>query len=96
MKLSALVFLATLLAIPASAAKQQSDAGADLLFKLEAAFAHDAAQHGHDAFLTWFADDGVELDDGGGITSKEEMRKQPPWAEGTSLTWAPEIGRAHV
>jgi ketosteroid isomerase-like protein len=89
MKLSALVLLATLVATPAFATKQKSDAGADLLFKLEAAFAQDAAQHGHDAFLTWFADDGVELDDGGGITSKEEMRKQPPWAEGTSLTWSP-------
>jgi ketosteroid isomerase-like protein len=90
MKASLLIFLVALLTIPVFATKQKSsDKGADLLFKLEAAFAQDAAQHGHNAFLTWFADDGVELDDGGGITSKEEMRKQPPWAEGTTLTWSP-------
>jgi ketosteroid isomerase-like protein len=86
---SFLLLVAALLAIPAFATKQKSVKGADLLFQLESDFAKDAALHGHDAFLTWFADDGVELDDGGGIVSKEEMRKQPPWAEGTSLTWTP-------
>jgi ketosteroid isomerase-like protein len=89
MKISTFVVLVALLAIPASATKQKSAKGAELLFQFEAAFAQDAAQHGHDAFLTWFADDGVELDDGGGIVTKEEMRKQPPWAEGTTLTWTP-------
>ena len=88
MKLSIFV-LSAVLAIPAFATQQKSAIGADLLFQLEAAFAQDAAQHGHDAFLTWFADDGVELDDGGGIVSKEEMRNQPPWPEGTSLSWTP-------
>lgn len=89
MKLPTLVILVVVLAIPSFATEQKSAKGVDLLFQLEAAFAQDAAQHGHDAFLTWFADDGVELDDGGGIVTKEEMRKQPPWAEGTSLTWTP-------
>jgi ketosteroid isomerase-like protein len=89
MKISTFVILVSLIAIPASATKQKSAKGAELLFQLEAAFAQDAAQHGHDAFLTWFADDGVELDDGGGIVTKEEMRKQPAWAEGTTLTWTP-------
>jgi len=84
-----ILLLSAALAIPAFATKQKSAKGADLLFQLEADFAKDAALHGHDAFLTWFADDGVELDDGGGIASKEEMRKQGPWAEGTSLTWTP-------
>ena len=88
MKLSIFV-LSAALAIPAFATQQKLAKGADLLFQLEAAFARDAAQHGHDAFLTWFADDGVELDDGGGIVSKGEMRKQPPWPEGTSLSWTP-------
>ena len=77
------------LAIPAFATEPKSAQGAELLFQLEAAFAQDAAQHGHDAFLTWFADDGVELDDGGGVVTKEEMRKQLAWADGTSLTWTP-------
>jgi Domain of unknown function (DUF4440) len=71
------------------ASKEKSPAGVDLLFRLEAQFAQDAAQHGHEAFISWFAKDGVELDDGGGIVSSEEMRKQPAWPEGTSLTWKP-------
>jgi ketosteroid isomerase-like protein len=47
------------------------------------------AQHGHDAFINHFAEDGVELVDGGGIRTKDDMRKQPAWPEGTSLTWKP-------
>ncbi|MGA2005534.1 MAG: nuclear transport factor 2 family protein [Terriglobales bacterium] len=89
MKVCTFVLIAALLSTSAFATKHKSAKGADLLFRLEAAFAQDAAQHGHDAFLTWFADNGVELDDGGGIVTKEEMRKQSPWAEGTSLTWTP-------
>jgi ketosteroid isomerase-like protein len=87
MKLSTLVVLAALLATPAFATRQKSAKGAELLLQLEAAFAQDVAQHGRDAFLTWFADDGVELDDGGGITMKEEMRRQSAWAGGATLTW---------
>lgn len=83
------ILAAAVLAVPSFATKQKSAKGAELLFQLEAAFAQDAARHRHDAFLTWFAEDGVELDDGGGITTKEEMRKQPAWAEGTTLTWTP-------
>lgn len=84
-----LICVAVTLTTSAFATKQKSAKGAELLVQLEAAFAHEAAQHGHDAFLIYFAEDGVELDDGGGIISKEEMRKQPPWPEGTSLTWTP-------
>lgn len=71
------------------AGSQKSAAGPELLFKLEADFARDAAQRGHQAFVEWFAEDGVELDDGGGILSKDDMRKQPAWADGTTLTWTP-------
>ena len=85
----AVLLLAALMAAPSFATKQKVAKGAELLFQLEAAFAQEAALHGRDAFLTYFAEDGVELDDGGGITTKEEMRKQPAWAEGTSLTWTP-------
>jgi len=70
-------------------AQQQTSAGAALLVKLETDFARAVAEHGHDAFLTFFAEDGVELEDGGGVTTKEAMRKQPPWPEGTLLTWTP-------
>jgi ketosteroid isomerase-like protein len=72
-----------------NAAKQKSAKGAELLFQLEANFAADVARHGHDAFLTYFAEDGVEVVDGGGINTREAMSKQPPWPEGTTLTWTP-------
>jgi len=78
-----------LLAATSVATKQKSAQGSDLLFQLEANFAADVAKHGHDAFLTYFAEDGVELVDGGGINTKDAMRKQPPWPEGTTLTWTP-------
>jgi ketosteroid isomerase-like protein len=70
-------------------AKPESPTGTDLLFKLEAEFAADVALHGHAAFITHFAEDGVEVVDGGGFDSREVMSKQPPWPEGTSLTWKP-------
>ena len=69
--------------------KQKSPIGSDLLVQLEADFAADVAKHGHDAFLTYLAEDGVEVVDGGGFDTKDAMRKQPPWPEGTTLTWTP-------
>lgn len=73
-------------------AQQKSAHGADLLVQLEADFANAVAEHGHAAFVTYFADDGVELDDGGGILSRDAISKQPLWPEGTSLTWTPVKG----
>jgi ketosteroid isomerase-like protein len=85
------IAIAVLLLLPASVviAKQKSPQGAELLRQLEADFAADVAKHGHDAFLTYFAEDGVEVVDGGGFDTKDAMRKQPPWPEGTTLTWTP-------
>jgi len=71
------------------AAQEETVTGRDLLIKLEAEFAQAVAEHGHDAFVTYFAEDGVELDDGGGISTREDIKKQGPWPEGTSLTWTP-------
>ncbi|MGB9206183.1 MAG: nuclear transport factor 2 family protein [Terriglobales bacterium] len=71
------------------ATKQKAAAGPELLIRLEAEFAEDVARHGHDAFLTHFAEDGVEVVDGGGFDSLDAMRKQPQWPEGTTLTWTP-------
>jgi ketosteroid isomerase-like protein len=91
MKPSAIVviLLATLLAVPAFAADQKPAKGADLLIKLEAEFAKAVAEHGQAAFVSYFAEDGVELDNGGGFITKEDMRREPAWPEGTSLTWTP-------
>jgi ketosteroid isomerase-like protein len=72
--------------------KDKAARGSNLLFQLEANFAADVAKDGHAAFITHFAEDGVEIVDGGGINSKDDMRKQPPWPEGTSLTWTPVHG----
>ncbi len=71
------------------ATKQKVAKGPDLLMQLEAEFVADVAQHGHAAFVTHFAEDGVEVVDGGGFDTKDAIRKQPPWPEGTSLTWTP-------
>jgi len=84
------VFVVLTTFLPAfSLAQNQSQRGSDLLFKLEADFAKAVAEHGRSAFVTYFAEDGVELEDGGGITTREEIKKQAAWPEGTSLTWTP-------
>lgn len=72
-----------------SSTKQKTAKGEALLRQLEAEFAADVKQHGHDAFVAHFADDGVEVVDGGGFNNREAMRQQPAWPEGTSLTWTP-------
>jgi len=74
--------------LPASSSSQDT-ASKKLLIRLEADFARAVAKHGRAAFVTYFAENGVELQDGGGITTREEMKKQQPWPEGTSLTWTP-------
>jgi ketosteroid isomerase-like protein len=71
------------------ATKQKVAPSPDLLIQLEAEFAADVAQHGHAAFVTHFAEEGVEVVDGGGFDTIDAIRKQPPWPEGTSLTWTP-------
>lgn len=72
-----------------SAFAQRGSKGSDLLIKLEAEFAKAVAEHGQAAFETYFADNGVELEDGGGITPRAEIAKKPAWPEGTSLNWTP-------
>jgi ketosteroid isomerase-like protein len=90
MKQLTTAFLIILLLPAASVAtKQKAAQGSDLLIQLEANFAADVAKHGHDAFLTYFAEDGVEVVDGGGFDTKDAMRKRAPWPEGTTLTWTP-------
>ena len=71
------------------ATKQKVAQGPDLLLQLEAEFAADVAQRGHAAFVSHFAEEGVEVVDGGGFDNIAAIRKQPPWPEGTSLTWTP-------
>ena len=86
----ALALMLLLFAAPSFATDHKN--GSDLLFDLEADFAKAVAEHGHAAFVSYFAEDGVELDDGGGIASRDEIAKQPAWPEGTSLSWTPVRG----
>jgi ketosteroid isomerase-like protein len=88
-RITVMLMLLLIMATTSVATKQKSLKGSELLFQLEADFAADVAKHGHDAFLTYFADDGVEVVDGGGFNTKDAMSKQQPWAEGTSLSWTP-------
>ena len=73
----------------AAFAQERNSKGADLLRKLEADFAKAVAERGHEAFVSYFAEDGVELEDGGGIKTKDDMRKEAAWPVDLSLTWAP-------
>ena len=77
MKLSTLaILILAIFAVPAFA-KQEPATGKDLLIQLEKEFAQAVAKDGNAAFVTYFADDGVELNDGGGISTREDLRKQP-------------------
>lgn len=90
MKPSALARLVLVVfAISTLAAAQKPAKGADLLVQLETEFAKAVAEHGRAAFATYFADDGVELEEGGGIATRDAIAKQPAWPEGTTLTWTP-------
>jgi ketosteroid isomerase-like protein len=91
-KIALLSFVLFSLLTPAAFTQNTASQGTALLFKLEAEFAQAVAEHGHSAFVSYFAEDGVELDEGGGITSRDEIAKQPAWPEGTSLTWTPVRG----
>ena len=84
----ALLLFVSALALP-SFTQEKTPKGSDLLRKLEADFAKAVAEHGHDAFVSYFAEDGVELEDGGGIKTKDDMRKESAWPPDFSLTWAP-------
>jgi ketosteroid isomerase-like protein len=86
-KLAVALFLIVLFVVGAWA-QDKPLAGSGLLLKLEADFAQAVAVHGHDAFLTYFADDGVEIVSGS-IATKDDMRKQGAWPAGTGLTWTP-------
>jgi ketosteroid isomerase-like protein len=84
----ALLLFVSALALP-SFTQEKTSKGADLLRTLEADFAKAVAEHGHDAFVSYFAEDGVELEDGGGIKTKDDMRKESAWPPDFSLNWAP-------
>jgi ketosteroid isomerase-like protein len=91
LKLSVIALLLELLAAEfAGRARAESD-GAARLRQLEAEFVKTTAEKGLDGFMTYFAEDGAELENGGGIvTGKENIRQAlGPWGPDVSLTWTP-------
>jgi ketosteroid isomerase-like protein len=65
--------------------------GSAKLTQLEADFNQATADHGFDGFMSYFADDAVELTAGSPIISgKENIRKAlGPWGPDVSLSWKP-------
>jgi ketosteroid isomerase-like protein len=89
-----LTVIALLLGLMAAdfAGKARAEAdGVAQLRQLEAEFVRTTAQKGLDGFMTYFAEDGAELVNGGGIvTGKENIRQAlGPWGPDLSLTWTP-------
>jgi ketosteroid isomerase-like protein len=84
-----LVVSAALLAMSSPALAQSK--GSDLLVKLESDFQKATAEKGWDGYVTFFADDGVSLPNGGSIVQgREAIRKElGEWTPGSSLTWKP-------
>jgi len=93
MKIAFLTLLSlSLLALASFAfkAKAASDGSATLM-QLEADFAKATAEHGVEGFVSYFADNAVDLPDRGPIVSgKENIRKSlGTWGPDVSLTWTP-------
>lgn len=65
--------------------------GSELLVKLEQEFAKTTAEKGFDGFMSYFAEDGYDLPNGGEILQgKENIRKGiGPWGPDFKLTWTP-------
>lgn len=61
------------------------------LLKMESEFQKATAEKGWDGYVTYFADDGVELPNGeSAVKGRDAIRKSlGEWAPGMSLTWTP-------
>jgi ketosteroid isomerase-like protein len=68
---------------------QSSDAS--IILKMEADFQKATAEKGWDGYVTYLADDAVELPNGeSAVKGREAIRKYlGEWAPGMSLTWTP-------
>lgn len=72
-------------------AQRNGDAGSEQLMKLEAEFAKTTSEKGLDGFMSYFADEGYDLPNGGEIVQgKENIRKAiGPWGPDFKLEWTP-------
>lgn len=64
---------------------------ASALLKMEAEFQKATAERGWDGYVSYFAEDGVELPNGeSAVKGKQAVRKSlGDWTPGMSLTWTP-------
>jgi ketosteroid isomerase-like protein len=71
--------------------QMKADAGSEQLIKLEAEFAKTTAEKGFDGFMSYFAEDGYDLPNGGELVQgKENIRKAlGPWGPDFKLSWTP-------
>lgn len=85
------VLVCLLFAAGVAGRMQAQSAGPDTLMKLESDFQKATAEKGWDGYITYYAEDGVELPNGESIVQgKEAIRKSlGEWAPGMSLTWKP-------
>ena len=87
-----IALLALVLAITGVFGKANAETdGAIKLRDLEAAFVKATAERGLDGFMSYFAEDASEVENGGEIvTGKANIRKSlEPWGPDLSLTWTP-------
>src|SRR6267143_2694473 len=72
-------------------AAQAQSKGSDVLVKMEADFQKATAEKGWDGYVTFFAEDGVELQNGeSAVKGKEAIRKSlGEWTPDMNLTWTP-------
>jgi ketosteroid isomerase-like protein len=73
------------------ATAQDKSGDASVLLKMESDFQKATAEKGWDGYVTYFADDGVELPNGeSAVKGKPAIRKSlGDWEPGMSLTWTP-------
>jgi ketosteroid isomerase-like protein len=86
---SVLLFAIQCMAAQTRPVSQKS--GPEVLLQLEADFMKATAERGLDGFMSFFADDAVDLPAGEDMVSgKENIRKAlSPWGADVSLTWTP-------
>jgi ketosteroid isomerase-like protein len=87
----ALTLVCALFVAGAAWKAQSKSEGSDTLLKLESDFQKATAEKGWDGYITYYAEDGVELPNGESIVrGKEAIRKSlGEWAPDMSLTWKP-------
>ena len=91
LRMFAVLLILSSFAVGSGQMAQAKSSDASVLVKMEAEFQKATAEKGWDGYVTYLADDGVELPNGeSAVKGKEAIRKYlGDWAPGMSLTWTP-------